>query len=65
MNLQKPLIINYVDALRGRIDKIPDQLEELYAICKQGYIGEKEFSEILNEQKSETWLHDLQFKNYN
>lgn len=65
MNLQKPLIINYVDALRGRIDKIPDQLEELYAIWKQGYIGEKEFSEILNEQKSETWLHDLQFKNYN
>lgn len=64
MNLQKPLIINYVDALRGRIDKIPDQLEELYAIWKQGYIGEKEFSEILNEQKSETWLHDLQFKNY-
>ena len=51
MNLQKPLIINYVDALRGRIDKIPDQLEELYAIWKQGYIGEKEFSEILNEQK--------------
>lgn len=65
MNLQKPLIINYVDALRGRIDKIPDQLEELYTIWKQGYIGEKEFSEILNEQKSETWLHDLQFKNYN
>ncbi len=65
MNLQKPLIINYVDALRGRIDKIPDQLEELYAIWKQGYIGEKEFSEILNEQKSETWLHNLQFKNYN
>ena len=65
MNLQKPLIINYVDALRGRIDKIPDQLEELYAIWKQGYIGEKEFREILNEQKSETWLHDLHFKNYN
>lgn len=36
MNLQKPLIINYVDALRGRIDKIPDQLEELYTIWKQG-----------------------------
>lgn len=65
MNLHKPILIDYVEALRDRTETFSEQLEEQYNLLKQGYEGEEKFSRILNTFEVAWWIHDLQLKNSN
>lgn len=65
MNLQKPQIFNYIEALQGRIEHLPEEMEEAYAVMKQGYDGELEFAQLLQKNTDCWWIHDLQIKNQN
>ncbi|WP_323702904.1 nuclease-related domain-containing protein [Mammaliicoccus sp. Dog046] len=65
MKLQKPQIFNYIEALQGKIEHLPKEMEETYAVMKLGYDVESEFARLLHETTDCWWIHDLQIKNQN
>lgn len=65
MKLINNLFIDYVEAVKERVEDFPKELDEQYQVIKQGFEGEKQFASLLNEIEGLWWIYDLQIKNYN
>lgn len=65
MKLINNLFIDYIEAVKERIDEFPKEFDEQYQVIKQGFEGEKQFANFLNEIEGLWWIYDLQIKTYN